>query len=174
MIAGNELARKKSVVRSLSLVIALTVSAPLLSSHASAEDGFGGPTFRKGLWKFVRTLEIVTHSNGHQKLLEREMTRCVDPTHAMKATFSSAPVGTCVSDKPEKVGNKYTFGHRCDYIGAVSTVITVHSDESYTEVNEVSTGDNPKTDLVTAKRIGDCGDEKAEGSAKSALSSLQH
>jgi len=42
-------------------------------------------------------------------------------------------------------------------------------------VNEISTGDNPKTDFVTAKRIGDCNDEKAEESAKSAVSAaLQH
>ena len=134
------------------------------------------PSFRKGLWRFIRTLDVVRNANKNIKyrVVDREMTRCVDPTHAMKTTFSSAPVGSCVSDKPEKVGNKYTFGHRCDYLGAVSTVITVHSDESYTEVNEVSTGDNPKTDLVTATRIGDCGDEKAEGAAKSAVSSLQH
>jgi hypothetical protein len=134
------------------------------------------PSFRKGLWRFIRTLDVVRNANKNIKyrVVDREVTRCVDPTHAMKATFSSAPVGSCVSGKPEKVGNKYTFGHRCDYMGAVSTVITVHSDESYTEVNEVSTGESPKTDLVTAMRIGDCGDEKAEGSAKSAVSSLQH
>jgi hypothetical protein len=133
------------------------------------------PGFRKGLWRFIRTLDVVRSANKNIKyrLVDREMTRCVDPTHAMKATFSSS-VGSCVSDKPEKIGNKYTFGRRCDYMGAVSTVITVHSDESYTEMNEVSTGDNPKTDLVTAKRIGDCGDEKAEGLARSAVSSLQH
>jgi hypothetical protein len=133
------------------------------------------PSFRKGLWRFIRTLDVVKNANKNVKyrVVDREMTRCVDPTYAMKTTFSSAPVGSCVSAKPEKIGNKYTFGHRCDYLGAVSTVITVHSDESYTEVNEVSTGDNPKTDLVTAKRIGDCGDEKAESSAKSAVSSLQ-
>jgi hypothetical protein len=59
-------------------------------------------------------------------------------------------------------------------LGAVSTVITVHSDESYTEVNEISTGDNPKTDLVTAKRIGDCNDDKAEDKPRSAVSALQH
>src|SRR5438045_2195978 len=117
MISANELARKKSLTRSLALVIAFIVSAPLLSSHALAEDGFGGPTFRKGLWKFVRTLEIVTHSNGRQKLLEREMTRCVDPTTAMKATFSSAPIGSCHSAKPEKVNNRYIFSNRCDYLG---------------------------------------------------------
>lgn len=138
------------------------------------------PSFRKGLWRFIRTLDVVRNANKNVKyrLVDKEMTRCVDPTHAMKTTFSSAPVGSCVSDKPEKDGNKYTFGHRCDYMGAVSTVITVYSNESYTEVNEVSTGDNPKTDFVTATRIGDCGDEKAEGKAegsvKSAVSSLQY
>jgi hypothetical protein len=134
------------------------------------------PSFRKGLWRFIRTLDVVRNSNKNVKyrVVNREMTRCVDPTYAMKATFSPAPIGSCVSDKPEKVGNKYTFGHRCDYMGAVSTVITVHSDESYTEVNEVSAGDNPKTDLVTAKRIGDCNDDKADESARSRAAAMQH
>ena len=175
-------------------VFALIVAVPFLAVPAQAQDRQApvapakvsqaevsqteAPSFRKGLWRFIRTLDVVRNANKNVKyrLVDKEMTRCVDPTHAMKTTFSSAPVGSCVSDKPEKVGNKYTFGHRCDYMGAVSTVITVHSNESYTEVNEVSTGDNPKTDLVTATRIGDCGDEKAEGSAKSksAVSSLQY
>src|SRR6266542_2108198 len=97
MSLGKDLARPKNVARCLSLMVALIVLGPVFSSHASAEEGFGGPTFRKGLWRFVRTLEIVSPSNVRQKLLEREMTRCVDPTHAMKATFSSAPVGSCHS-----------------------------------------------------------------------------
>jgi hypothetical protein len=176
-------------------VIAVTVVMPLFAHQAQAQDTQSQtpnaqtqqvqqvettqtepPSFRKGLWRFIRTLDVVRNSNKNVKyrVVDREMTRCVDPTHAMKATFSSAPVGSCVSDKPYKVGNKYTFGHRCDYLGAVSTVITVHSDESYTEVNEVSTGDNPKTDLLKAMRIGDCNDEKAEESTRSAVSSLQH
>ena len=142
----------------------------------TTEDGFIGPRFRKGLWRFVRTLDIVRNANKNVKyrVVDKEVTRCVDPTNAMKATFSSAPVGSCVSDKPEKVGNKYVFGHRCDYMGAVSTVITVHSDEAYTEVNEVNGGESPKTDLVTAKRIGDCADERAGDLGKSSVSSLQH
>jgi hypothetical protein len=142
----------------------------------ATEDGFVGPRFRKGLWKFVRTLDIVRSSNKNVKyrLANNEVTRCVDPTHSMKATFSSAPVGSCVSDKPEKIGNKYTFGKRCDYLGAVSTVITVHDDDSYTELNELNGGESPKTDLITAKRIGDCGDEKAEVPARASVSALQH
>jgi hypothetical protein len=169
MGVGNELARKKCFTRSLSLLIALTVSVPLLSSQALAEEGFGGPTFRKGLWKFVRTLEL-THSSSRQKLLEREMTRCVDPTEAMKATFASGPVGNCHSSKPEKVNNRYIFSNRCDYMGPVSTVITVHSDESYTEVNELTVGKLPRTDLVVAKRVGDC-QEDAQNSGGPLLAS---
>ena len=77
----------KTLVRSLCVVLALILSAPLLSSQAQAGEAFGGPTFRKGLWRFVRTLEIIKPQNVRQKLLEQEMTRCVDPTQAMKATF---------------------------------------------------------------------------------------
>lgn len=175
-------------------LVAALIVVPLFSLPAQAQDTKSqdaksqaaqsqtqaaqaeAPSFRKGLWRFIRTLDIVRNANKNVKyrLVNREMTRCVDPTNAMQATFSSPPVGSCVSDKPEKVGNQYTFGHRCDYLGAVSTVITVHGDDSYTELNEVSTGDSPKTDMVVATRIGDCSDEKVEAPARSAVSSLQH
>ena len=88
------------------------------------------------------------------------MTRCVDPTMAMKATFASATIGNCHSSKPEKVNNRYIFSNRCDYMGPVSTVITVQSDEAYTEVNEI-TGGLARKDLVVARRVGDCQDEHA-------------
>lgn len=141
----------------------------------TSEDSFIGPRFRKGLWVFKRTLDVVRNANKNVKyrLAQNEVTRCVDPTNAMKATFSSAAVGSCISDKPEKVGNKYTFGKRCDYLGAVSTVITVLDDDSYTELNELRGGDNPKTDLVTAKRIGDCSDESAGASTGTSVAVLR-
>ena len=167
MIVDGALARPKTFVRSLSVVVALILAAPLLSSQAQAEESFVGPTFRKGLWRFVRTLEIVNPQNVRQKLLEREMTRCVDPTHAMKATFSTNSIGSCHSSRPVKVNNKYTFSNRCDYMGPVSTVITVQSDEAYTEVNQVTVGKLPRTDLVIAKRIGDCREDSAALSAPS-------
>jgi hypothetical protein len=113
------------------------------------------------MWHFVRTLELVVSSKNRQRLISREMTRCVDPTQAMKVTFSTAPVGNCVSARPERSGNKYTFANRCDYIGPVSTIITVHSDESYTEANELTVGKLPRSELVVARRIGDCEGEAA-------------
>jgi hypothetical protein len=101
------------------------------------------------------------------------MTRCVDPTVAMKATFSSAPVGNCVSAKPEKADNKYTFSNRCDFMGPVSTVITVNSEESYTEVNELTVGKLPRSELVVAHRIGDCQDD-VQNFGKATASALAH
>jgi hypothetical protein len=96
--------------------------------------------------------------------MEREMTRCVDPTVAMKATFSAASIGSCVSDKARKSGNQYTFAHRCDYMGPVSTVITVQGDDSYSELNELTVGKLPRSELVLARRIGDC--DKAASAAE--------
>jgi hypothetical protein len=158
------------------VLIALTIALPLLPSHAKADEAFTGPTFRRGMWRFVRTLDIVRNVNNKIKyrLVHREMTRCVDPTHAMKATFSSAPIGTCVSDRAEKVGNKYTFAHRCDYMGAVSTVITVNSEDAYTEVNEINVGEHPRTDMVIAQRIGDCQNESAQNPLGPSVPSLPH
>ena len=156
MRTGAKLFKPRRFARGLAIMMALVVSTPWLSSHALAEEAFGGPTFRKGLWRFVRTLEMVNSQNIRQTLLERDVTRCVDPTHAMKATFSSAPVGNCHSSRPEKINNKYVFSNRCDYMGPVSTVITVQSAEAYTELNEINVGRLPRKDLVTAKRIGDC------------------
>jgi hypothetical protein len=156
MSTGAKLSKPKRFARGLAIMMAFSVAAPLLSSQALAEEAFGGPTFRKGLWRFVRTLEMVNSKNIRQTLLERDMTRCVDPTHAMKATFSSAPVGNCHSSKPEKINNKYIFANRCDYMGPVSTVITVQSADAYTEVNEINVGRLSRKDLVIAKRVGDC------------------
>jgi len=155
------------------VLMALIVVGPVLSP-ANAEEGFQGPSFRRGLWHFVRTLDVVRNANKNVKyrLQEREMTRCVDPTQAMKATFSPAPIGTCVSDKPEKVGNKYVFAHLCDYMGAVSTVITVNGDQAYTEVNEIGVGEHPRTDMVVAQRIGDCQDDSPQSSDQAAVSSI--
>ena len=140
--------------------LALLVTGAL-SSQANAQDPYEVPSFRKGMWHFVRTLD----SKNKQRLLAREITRCVDPTHAMKATFSSPSVGSCVSSKPERTDNKYSFANRCDDMGPVSTVITVYNDASYTELNELTAGKLPRTELIVARRVGDCPDEAPAKSA---------
>jgi len=162
---GDQVTKARGPVACFCFAIMLTLGGPL-ASQANAEP-VEGPTFKKGMWHFVRT--VVSPKLKH-KLLTREMTRCVDPTHAMKVTFSTAPVGNCVSSRPEKAGNKYTFSNRCDYMGPVSTVITVHSDESYTEANELTVGKLPRTDLVVARRIGDCEGDAGKSGQQAVLS----
>lgn len=168
MSFGDQVTKSRGAGACFCLVIALVLSGPL-ASQANAEP-VEGPTFKKGMWHFVRTLELVVSSKVRHKLLAREMTRCVDPTHAMKVTFSTAPVGNCVSARPEKAGNKYTFANRCDYMGPVSTVLTVHSDESYTEANELTVGKLPRTELVVARRIGDCESNSGNSGKQAVLS----
>ena len=159
MSLRSRLATSKRASAAFAVLIALVSVGPL-ASQARAEVGFDGPSFRKGMWHFVRTLELVAaHRKTKHRLQEREMTRCVDPTVAMKATFSSPSVGNCVTARPEKSDNKYTFANRCDFMGPVSTVITVHSDESYTELNEITVGKLPRQELVVAQRVGDCQDD---------------
>lgn len=116
---------------------------------------FQGPHFRKGLWHFERTVYYVAQSS-RQLLMKKEMTRCVDPTIAMKGTFSSPDVGSCHSAKPRLSGNRYVFPMRCDYMGPVETEITVQSDSAYTEINAITVGKFPREDKVVARRIGDC------------------
>jgi hypothetical protein len=160
----------KGLCRCFCVVISFFLVGPFLS-QAKAEE-FNGPNFRKGMWHFVHTLELVVSARNRQRLFKREMTRCVDPTQAMKVTFSSASVGNCVSAKPERTDNTYIFSNRCDYMGPVRTVITVQGDEAYTEINELTVGDLPKMDLVVAHRVGDCHDD-AEQPRRPSVSSVQ-
>lgn len=148
--------------RCFCLLIAPILFLPISSQSAFAAESFEGPTFRKGMWRFVRTLDVIVHPNIKQRVLRQDITRCVDPTEAMKATFSSSPVGSCVSVKPEKESNKYTFAKRCDFMGPVSTVIIVDGEEGYSEFNRLIAGS--KTDFVTARRIGDCQADDANNS----------
>ena len=156
MLFCDHLASSRISMRCCAL--AALIVAGSFCSQARAEV-FDGPSFRKGMWRFVRTLDVVLHRKIKHRLLEQDTTRCVDPTEAMKVTFSLLPVGNCVSAKPQRANNTYTFSNRCDYMGPVSTIITVHNDEAYTELNQLTAGSFPKTDLVTAHRIGDCPDD---------------
>ena len=124
----------------------------------AAAETFDVPSFRKGLWLFARKIEYPDH---RVVVREEEIIRCVDPTRAMQGIFSSPNLGNCQSTNAERIDNRYTFANRCDYSGPVRTDITVHSDESYTELNFLKAGHFPKVDSVSAQRIGDCDDPQA-------------
>src|SRR5262249_41999068 len=109
-------------------LIAIAATAITAGSSAAPTQSFDGPAFRKGMWHFERVIERNPATDATAILMRREMTRCVDPTLAMRATFASPDIGSCHSVKPQKVGNQYIFSMRCDYMGPVRTEITVESD----------------------------------------------
>jgi hypothetical protein len=159
MLGSSPWARRVFFCACAAVGMTMILSATAFAGQEGGSDSFGGPTFRKGMWRFVRTLELVVGEKIRRRLFEREMVRCVDPTQSMKLTFSSTKAGDCVSSKPEHADNRYTFANRCDYMGPVRTVITVQNEESYTELNELKVGGHPRNDLVVAQRIGDCHEE---------------
>ena len=137
------------------------ITASMLASvwtvQRAQADSFSGPTFRQGMWHFERKLERLHGPAGENSLLmKREMTRCVDPTSAMKATFASPDIGNCRSAKPDLRGHQYVFSLRCDFMGPVKTTITVENNGAYTEVNELAVGPLPRVETVIARRVGDC------------------
>ena len=124
---------------------------------AAKADTVETPQFRPGLWTFQRTIERVREApHQNQLILSEEMTRCVNPTLAMKGIFASPPIGNCTSSQPERINNRYVFANRCDAMGPVRTEITVDGDASYVEVNEVTVGRFPRLDIVVARRVGEC------------------
>ena len=125
----------------------VVASPPVL---AEAEAPFDGPKFKRGLWRFDRTLAY------RDAVRSGETTRCVDPTNAMKGIFASPDIGSCRSARAVRVSNSYNFENRCDYMGPVRTQITVHSAEAYTEVNIPKAKKYLPVDKVVARRIGDC------------------
>ncbi|WP_375783782.1 hypothetical protein ACE10Z_28800 [Bradyrhizobium sp. Pha-3] len=69
---------------------AQTPSPRLVNGRAAAaqpahgDQWFSGPSFRKDLWRFIRTLDVVKSANKNFKyrVVNAETTRCVGPTFA--------------------------------------------------------------------------------------------
>jgi len=134
--------------------VLFAVSLGTVCAHA---ESVTQPKFRNGLWRFERTLEYVRRPpNENLVLAKTSATRCVDPNIAMTGIFNSPNMGRCRSEKPQLFGNQYFFSNRCDFLGPVSTVVTVENDSAYTEVNLLASEPLPKRDTVTAQRLGDC------------------
>ena len=147
--AQNRTRLLRLVAGALALAFAsVAVSSPALAE--APEFPFDGPKFKRGLWRFDRTLAYrdAVRSGG--------TTRCVDPTSAMKGIFASPDIGNCRSARAIRVANRYKFENRCDYMGPVRTLITVHSAEAYTELNMPKGIRNRPVDKVVAHRLGDC------------------
>jgi hypothetical protein len=112
------------------------------------------PVFRRGMWKFQRTVGAKTI----------EVEKCSSPTEDMKKQNAMLEKSGCRFSPVKKSGNAYTFTAECSVkgpSGAVTssrstTVLTVESDSAYrVEVTGSAAGQAMK-ELLVARRVGDC------------------
>lgn len=150
---------KSILVRCPGMLAAAAATA--LFAAVPACRAYDGPTFRSGLWKFERTLE--TDGKPTDRLptsglpIDREMTRCVDPTSALKAEFTPSHFGACETKEVRKTDSGYVLQKTCGSGGPIETQIDVKNDSAYTEINQGSIGKISTKETVAAQRVGDCG-----------------
>ena len=155
--------QKNAFVRDLSQLCVCTGLFSLLFvlPLGAQSQAYDGPVFAQGLWRFERSLEVSSRNSETARSkhvrVDPAVTRCVDPTAAMKETFRSVTIGQCQSTAPEKGKNTYRFAKRCDHLGPVTTSITIESPTAYREINETLAPAAPKKETVVARRVGDCG-----------------
>jgi hypothetical protein len=141
-------------VRAATAAIALFAAMPACLAY-------DGPTFRSGLWKFERTLEADGKPTNRLPTsglpIDREMTRCVDPTSALKAEFTPSHFGACKTKDVRKTdGGGYVFQRACESGVPIETQIDVKNDSAYTEINQGSIGKISTKETVVAQRVGGC------------------
>ena len=145
----------KSLNRRTALAIAAAIALVAAAPACFAEDG---PTFRSGLWKFERSLETDGKTTDRLETndlpIKREMTRCVNPTPAVKAEFTSFEA--CRPKDLRKTDDGYILQRICGGDSPIKTEIDVKSDSAYTEINEGNIGKTSTRETVVAQRIGDC------------------
>ncbi len=142
------------------ILLAISAACALLAT-SSASFAFDGPIFRSGLWKFERTLETDGKPNDRLQTsglpIDRQMTRCVNPTLELKAEFAPPKAGGCSTKDLRKTDDGYVFQKVCGGGAApIKTEINVKGDSAYTEIHQGSIGKIPTKETVVAQRVGDC------------------
>ena len=156
--------------KSVSLRGGLAIAAPAIALFAATPAclAYDGPTFRSGLWNFERTLETDGEATNRLQSsglsIAREMTRCVNPTRAMKAEFTPLRVGACNTRDLRKTDQGYAFERICGGGAPITTEINVQGDSAYTQIIQGNIGKMSSKEIVVAHRVGDC-DRRREQSS---------
>ncbi len=139
----------------LAVAVACALFAP--PSASFADDG---PALRGGLWKFERTLETDGKPTDRLQtsglLFARQMTRCVNPTRALRLELPPQQFGLCSTRDLRKTDDSYVFEKTCAGVTPIKTEINVRSDSAYTEVNQGKIGKMSSKETIEAHRIGEC------------------
>jgi hypothetical protein len=145
------------IVRQLAVAAGVVFALLVTKSESLAYDG---PVFRSGLWKFERSLETDGRSTDRLQtsglLIDRQTTRCTDPTRAIRLEFAPKQFGTCGAKDVRKTGDGYAFEKVCSGSRPIKTEIEVKGDSAYTEINQGDIGKISSKEILVAQRVGDC------------------
>jgi len=161
----TEIARRENRSNPIRRRVVLAVAAACVL-FATRSEGFAydGPVLRGGLWKFERTLETDGKPTDRLQtsglLIDRQMTRCVNPTRALQSEF--APFGACSTKDLRKTDDGYVFQKVCTGAKPIMTKIDVQGDSAYTEINQGNIGKIASKETVVAHRVGDCHRQRDE------------
>ena len=143
-------------VRSPSNAIATTVRFVLAASVLATATAVGAedlPQFQPGLWEFKRTIEELKQGVKPPPLNLQE---CVDPTASLKKHKETPG---CKFSPITKSGDSYSFTADCQTDRGrlrSKNVITVETDSAYRLRVESQAGEQQWTELLVARRIGEC------------------
>src|SRR5215831_18790990 len=143
-------------VRAPSHAIATSKRILLAASVLTTVTAVGAddlPQFRPGLWEFKRSIEELKQGTKPPPVNLQE---CVDPTANLKKHKETPG---CKFSPMTKSGDSYSFTADCQTDRGrlrAKSVITVESDSAYRLRIESQAGDQQWTELLVARRIGDC------------------
>ena len=126
------------------------------------------PTFKPGLWEYQRTLLSAANAAPQKS----SFSRCSDPSQEIRQKLAAMKQKGCTFTPLNAARrDRYVSTWKCPSTAGGTLVIrnavTVKSDRSYQDVNEIRTADRVTRSLVVANRIGDCSDGgKAPTSAR--------
>ena len=127
-------------------------TVPLLPAPTVAAEL---PAFQPGLWEYQRT--VLTAADP--KPQKSSIRKCSDPSSEIKQRMSELQRKGCQFSPLLTRGKQYLSTWRCPVSsGALidRNVVTVHSDVSYQDDNEVHAGEHMSRSTVVANRLGEC------------------
>jgi hypothetical protein len=138
-------------------VAAKGVACAVLVLFAQGVRAEEWPAFRAGTWDFNRSIQTAGSAAAPQVV---NSSRCVNPSEDMQRQNQMLSKAGCSFSPLTRSGNVYTFAADCriqGIAGKSKSTITVESDSAYTIRVESTLGPQPTTELLRARRTGDCG-----------------
>jgi Protein of unknown function (DUF3617) len=132
----------------------VTAMAAMFASVAGVAHAQEWPTFRYGMWNFVRTIEFA--GGGARSIANK---KCMDPTDDLKRQHQASVQAGCTVSPVTKSGIAYSFVTTCKLQGQPvesKSTMTVEGDSAYRILIESKAGAQVTKELLVATRSGDC------------------